>query len=137
MASQRLTIRQVCVCLHIQCEYCPLVMRGRHPYQEAFLTLKFLLRNSLLPNLQYCTIVLTLIVVFPFVYKYMYLFFPKSQISGTGSVSPGVNSKRSQECQEKKLEVEKTSLSVSQGSLIRTTSKSSTNSGLLKTKKKS
>ncbi|XP_060118725.1 serine/threonine-protein kinase 33 [Heteronotia binoei] len=60
-----------------------------------------------------------------------------SQICGTGSVSPGVNSKRSQEFQEKKMEVEKASFSASQGLLNRTTPKSATSSGLLKTKKKS
>lgn len=58
------------------------------------------------------------------------------QISGTGSLSPGVNSKRNQECQEKKMEIEKASFSPSQASLIRTTPRSATNSGLLKTKKK-
>nr|XP_056707628.1 serine/threonine-protein kinase 33 [Euleptes europaea] len=60
-----------------------------------------------------------------------------SQISRTGSVSPVGNSKRSQEGQEKKMEVEKVSFSASQGSLNKTTQKSATNSGLLKTKKKS
>ncbi|XP_054827693.1 serine/threonine-protein kinase 33 [Eublepharis macularius] len=60
-----------------------------------------------------------------------------SSISGTGSVSPGVNAKRSQECQEKKLEIEKGSFSACQGLLNKTTQKSATNSGLLKTKKKS
>uniref|UniRef100_A0ACB8G366 Uncharacterized protein n=1 Tax=Sphaerodactylus townsendi TaxID=933632 RepID=A0ACB8G366_9SAUR len=59
-----------------------------------------------------------------------------SQISGIGSVSPVANSKRSQDCQEKKMEVEKPSVSVSQGSLNKSAQKQATNSSLLKTKKK-
>ncbi|XP_033009026.1 serine/threonine-protein kinase 33 isoform X2 [Lacerta agilis] len=59
------------------------------------------------------------------------------QSGGSGSVSPGSVAKRMQDSQEKKTEMEKSSFSLSHASPSKSSQKSTTLSGLLKTKKKS